>query len=1089
MKVPTGIHSRILAAAIALPALAQPAARAASMSAAPTPPAVDGEDIARLGTPTDTDKWWPDSATDFGNPGMTIGQTFETGSGAVLLKAVTFKIKNATVATKTYTLRVGTVSGTTFTEVHSEPATQDFATAADDYWTWTLDSPLLLSAGTLYAVDLGLNSSTSSWSTGIPYVHYAGDTYPDGSRFRSGTAGNGVGDDTLSQLSGDRIFHLDLERPITAGFEFVAGSPEDDAVNVLVPAELVATFSRDLAPGTGTLTIRNLTDSLDTVIPVADDRVSLVDNLLVITPDDPLLWNRHYAIRIDPGAIRSTSGDSFAGISDDTTWNFSTAGGDPLLDAIAELKDHVLGTITLDAAAIAAHKATIDTDKRRLGESAATIGAALDLVATYDSVIGPLWVARGQFDRDNQPDDLDWTIYHVMQHVVDEVYTSDTLAAHRDLLDGYKFGSSANFPGPLDPPADPQQSHTVPVNGSFPDSFGRDTQQWTLPARKPTGCYLAPGTIATVTVPPSLVDRGYQVRVGAHSWDLSHRRWVRRLDRSTILYDLDRPTIKVASPLGGGIYIEVPMLADAGVADVTVTGAVRAPYFSAKSFHTTSLAEWRDTERHHPAPWADFQSDKFMMQVPTSWIYALDDPATLMADWDAAMDAMNDLMGFPHLRGKETMYPQVDVLFRSSVHAPGYPSVNVTDNPNNDRGGYHNHHLVRGPRSASDYEFHEQGHAYFFPKFGGETESAVNLHHVAVQHRKFRVGLDQAFAGSRGFAGNPHRTLDNTAVTWMTVFNFSPREVPMATGEKAYQLKGHAKFVDIARLFGWEGLGDFWLSFNRDDEDGTSYSTDTDSMLLRLCECVGEDIRPLFHFWGIHPADPAALDAAVAAAGLAPSPEIHNLLVHYKSLVPPDNEAFRSFALDWWGKQPSINGYWTEREHARQWDETALYSDGDQQRSESTNPGEIYNENSAAEISARVQEIIDIYFTDYTAWAANWPDSDLDDPAADLDGDGLSNDEERIWGLDPTRSSPAHPFTTPFDGTTGSFRYTRRDPALTGLTFSVWTSTDLVHWAEDSGASQFADPPDASDVETVTVTLSPVDPEPPRRFVRLRVGG
>ena len=59
--------------------------------------------------------------------------------------------------------------------------------------------------------------------------------------------------------------------------------------------------------------------------------------------------------------------------------------------------------------------------------------------------------------------------------------------------------------------------------------------------------------------------------------------------------------------------------------------------------------------------------------------------------------------------------------------------------------------------------------------------------------------LDYAFSASRGFQGNPSRTLDNTAVTWITCFNFSPNEVPMEQVEKQYQLKGHAKFVDIAR--------------------------------------------------------------------------------------------------------------------------------------------------------------------------------------------------------------------------------------------------------------------------------------------------
>jgi len=190
-------------------------AHAATMTSSPTAPTIDGEDIASYGTPTTTgwpteDKWWADRADTFGTPGKTCGQTFTTGSAAVILNAFTFQIKHATEPTKEYAIRVGEVSGTTFTEIASESATQSAATAADDYWTWTLDSPVTLSANTAYGVDVGLLSSTSGWQTGIPYMYRTADEYPGGSRFRSGTEGYGVGNDTMDQMSADRVFHLDL---------------------------------------------------------------------------------------------------------------------------------------------------------------------------------------------------------------------------------------------------------------------------------------------------------------------------------------------------------------------------------------------------------------------------------------------------------------------------------------------------------------------------------------------------------------------------------------------------------------------------------------------------------------------------------------------------------------------------------------------------------------------------------------------------------------------------------------------------------------------------------------------------------------
>jgi len=203
----------LAAVAMVILVLATATARATTMSSSATAPVVDSEDIASYGTQTGSDKWWPGDAGAYGNPGKTVGQTFTTSSVDVLLNAFTFQIVDdrATEPTKEYTIRVGTVSGTTFTEIASESATQSFATDANEnWWTWTLDSPVLLSANTVYGVDVGLNSSTSVWQTGIPYVKYTADEYAGGTRFRSGTAGYGVGDTSMTQVSGDRIFHLDL---------------------------------------------------------------------------------------------------------------------------------------------------------------------------------------------------------------------------------------------------------------------------------------------------------------------------------------------------------------------------------------------------------------------------------------------------------------------------------------------------------------------------------------------------------------------------------------------------------------------------------------------------------------------------------------------------------------------------------------------------------------------------------------------------------------------------------------------------------------------------------------------------------------
>ena len=99
------------------------------------------------------------------------------------------------------------------------------------------------------------------------------------------------------------------------------------------------------------------------------------------------------------------------------------------------------------------------------------------------------------------------------------------------------------------------------------------------------------------------------------------------------------------------------------------------------------------------APWTDFQTDKFMMNVPTDWIYTMDynTAKTLMQNWDKSMDIINDLMGFPRVRGKESMFPQVDVRIRASAYEPGYPAVNDMYNPRYQLQGHEQQRPDQGP--------------------------------------------------------------------------------------------------------------------------------------------------------------------------------------------------------------------------------------------------------------------------------------------------------------------------------------------------------------------------------------------------------
>ena len=120
----------------------------------------------------------------------------------------------------------------------------------------------------------------------------------------------------------------------------------------------------------------------------------------------------------------------------------------------------------------------------------------------------------------------------------------------------------------------------------------------------------------------------------------------------------------------------------------------------------------------------------------------------------------------------------------------------------------------------------------------------------------------------------------------------------------------------------------------------------------------------------------------------------------------------------------------------------------------------------------------------YATWADTYLPADVSNPAADNDGDGMTNQQEYAFGLNPTLGSSVSAITSGLT-TGGMFTYTRRNPALTGLGYKVFTSLDLKTWTEDATASQTPDSL-VAEVQTVSVTLT--DTAPPtggKLFVRV----
>jgi autotransporter-associated beta strand protein len=121
----------------------------------------------------------------------------------------------------------------------------------------------------------------------------------------------------------------------------------------------------------------------------------------------------------------------------------------------------------------------------------------------------------------------------------------------------------------------------------------------------------------------------------------------------------------------------------------------------------------------------------------------------------------------------------------------------------------------------------------------------------------------------------------------------------------------------------------------------------------------------------------------------------------------------------------------------------------------------------------------------YQAWATSITGFTDTYPTHDQDGDGMTNQQEFAFGLDPISGASNNPIIVPLDKATGTFTYTRLAPAVSGLTYKVYTSTNLSTWTEDAGAVEDDPTSLGYDVESVKVTLSGLPLTAPKLFVRV----
>lgn len=207
-------------------------------------------------------------------------------------------------------------------------------------------------------------SSAGSAGMGLGYVNISTDD-----------AGTGVGMDNFTVQS------IVTEPTISTL------NPADNATGVAVDANLVITFDQAVDVETGNITIyKSSDDSTVEEIDVTSGQVAGTGtNTITINPSSDLGSETSYYIQIDATAFDNSGGDSFAGISGTTTWNFTTA--DAIAPSINSLSpaDGATG-VAVDANLVITFSEAVDVES----------GNIVIYKASDDSAVATIDVTGGQ---------------------------------------------------------------------------------------------------------------------------------------------------------------------------------------------------------------------------------------------------------------------------------------------------------------------------------------------------------------------------------------------------------------------------------------------------------------------------------------------------------------------------------------------------------------------------------------------------------------------------------------------------------------------------------------------------------------------
>ena len=362
-----------------------------------------------------------------------------------------------------------------------------------------------------------------------------------------------------------------------------------------------------------------------------------------------------------------------------------------------------------------------------------------------------------------------------------------------------------------------------------------------VPGWASTGLYAAAGETITVTIPETLADKGYAVRIGCHSDTLYHLdKWQRAPD-VTRSVTLATAVTKTASAFGGLIYIEVPGRAkDDAPFSAKIENAIPAPLFV---LGKDSDAKWKEL-RQRPAPWAELACEKMIVTCPTEVARTINNPTELMTFWNAVVEAQDDITN----QAAERRRPErivSDVQISAGYMHSGYPIMIPTS------AAPEMVTLTRLKFPGWGF-YHEIGHNhqrgdFTFDGTGEVTNNVIGMYcYEAVLKKDWLIGHPGITEEARKDHVKKIKSAKDKWQTW-----------------KSDPFLALTTYIQLVQEFGWESWRKYLYSFD-DGSFGPPPGSDDekrDQFLIRYSKIVNKNLGPFFDAWGIPVSSAAKAEA------------------------------------------------------------------------------------------------------------------------------------------------------------------------------------------------------------------------------------